>query len=192
MTKIKFLAIILAILAPTLLFIENRKLKEQNVIAQNNVCTLLDSVAHYKTANNLNAAQVQELILEKAQYEKYRAEDAALIKQLKADKVKEVVKTITETYTEVFTQFDTIYVDSTKHFCYDDKWTKVDGLVYKDSVKLNITNTEELMIVESIQRKKFWFIKLPIKLFGYKHKLIDVISKNPHTQIKSTEFVTFK
>ena len=192
MKRIKFIIACIFVLAPVILFVRNRKLNEQVKVLSNNQNTLLDSVSHYKIVDSLNVAKVKELTLTVDEYKRYRAEDAILIKKLKADKPKEVIKTITETRTEIVTLFDTVYVDSVKRFKYDDKWIKVDGLVYSDSVKLNIKNYEELLIVESLQKKKFWFIKLPVKLFGYKHKQINVISKNPNTQILSTEFITIK
>lgn len=173
------------------------KLKKENSRLNANQEILLseNKVQTYKVADSLNAAKASELQLTLNEYKKYRAEDLQLIKKLKADKPKEIIKTVTETYTEIVAKLDTVYIDSTKHerhFSYDDKWTKVKGSVYDDSVKLDIKNNEELLVVENIQRKKFLFIKLPISIFGYKHKQIDVVSKNPHTQILSTEYITIK
>ena len=192
MTKAKYTIIIIFILAFCFLAYNNAKLKKECQIAQNNVTTLLDSAKQYKVADSLNAVSVKELSLKLSEYKQYRADDATLIKQLKADKPQTVAKAIMQTHTEIITRFDTVYVDSAKHFSYADKWTEVDGLVYKDSVKLDIKNNEELLIVESIQRKKFLFIKLPVKLFGYKHKQIDVMSKNKNTQIMSAEFISIE
>lgn len=174
-------------------------LKNDNNRLKNNQEILIlekDSIAaqkqFYKVSDSLNAIQVKELTLTNNEYKQYRAKDAAIISKLKADKSENIIKTKTEIQTEIITQIDTVYIDSTKHFSYSDNWAKINGTIYNDTVKLNISNNEELIIVESIQRKKFLFIKLPVKLFGYKHRQIDIISKNPNTRILSSEFITFK
>lgn len=192
MIKTKLTILVISLIAFMALIINNVKLRKESQIAQNNVAALMDSANKYKVADSLHAISIKELRLSLDDYKQYRADDVVLIKQLKADKPLNIAKTITQTHTEIITRFDTVYVDSAKHFSYADKWTRVDGLVYKDSVKLDIKNNEELLIVESIQRKKFWFIKLPIKLFGYKHKQIDIISKNKNTQIMSAEFISIE
>lgn len=154
----------------------------------------MDSTNHYKVADSLNAIQVKELQLSLAEYKKYRADDMALIKKLKADKAQTVVKTETKTEYKIKTEIrdSIVYKDTLKAFQYHNKWTDIIGLLNKDSVDLQIKNREELMLVESLQRKKFLFFKLPVWLFGYKHKSLDVVSKNPNTTIVSTEYVNFR
>lgn len=156
---------------------------------------MLDSVYKYKVSDSLNAIQVGELLLTAKEYKRYRAEDAALIKQLVADKVTSVTNLKSITRDTVFTELhDTVIAikDTVKHFSYTSKWTDVNGFVLGNSIQVNIQNREELIITESTQRKKFWFIKLPPKLFGYKSRKLDVVSKNPNTTIAGVEWVNIR
>ena len=61
--------------------------------------------------------------------------------------------------------------------------------INKDTINLNIINYDELLITESLQKKKFLFFRLPISIFGYKRKVLNVISKNPNTKITSAEYI---
>ena len=61
--------------------------------------------------------------------------------------------------------------------------------INKDTINLNIINYDELLITESLQKKKFLFFRLPTSIFGYKRKVLNVISKNPNTKITSAEYI---
>lgn len=171
-----------------------KRLKVENLAYRQNIAALMDSTAHYRVYDSLNAVQVNELQLTIAEYKKYREEDATLIKKLRADKIQTVIKTETKTEYRTVTQIkdSIIYADTLKAFQYHNRWIDVSGILNKDSVDLQISNREELVFTESLQRKKFLFFKLPIWLFGYKHKSLDVISKNPNTTIVSAEYVNFR
>lgn len=171
------------------------KLRKENNLLKTNQETLLSDIDRYKIADSINVARIGELNLSLSEYKKYRAEDAELIKKLKADKLDAVSNVKIETKIEQVpvTIHDTIYKQAQlKAFDYKSKWTDVSGIIMPDSVLLDIANREELIITESFQKKKFWFIKLPAWLFGYKSKKIDIISKNPNTEVVGAEFITIK
>lgn len=171
------------------------KLHKENNLLKTNQETLLSDIDRYKIADSINVARIGELNLSLSEYKKYRAEDAELIKKLKADKLDAVSNVKIETKIEQVpvTIHDTIYKQAQlKAFDYKSKWTDVSGIIMSDSVLLDIANREELIITESYQKKKFWFIKLPAWLFGYKSKKIDIISKNPNTEVVGAEFITIK
>lgn len=171
------------------------KLHKENNLLKTNQETLLSDIERYKIADSINVARIGELNLSISEYKKYRAEDAELIKKLKADKLAAVSNVKIETKIEQVpvTIHDTIYKQAQlKAFDYKSKWTDVSGIIMPDSVLLDIANREELIITESFQKKKFWFIKLPAWLFGYKSKKIDIISKNPNTEVVGAEFITIK
>ena len=167
-----------------------KRLKVENLAYRQNISVLMDSTNHYKVSDSLNAVQVKELQLSLSEYKKYRQDDQTLIKKLKADKTQTVVKT--ETKTEYKIKAEIQYIDTVKAFKHHSKWIDIVGLLSNDSVDLQIKNREELILVESLQRKKFLFFKLPVWLFGYKHKTIDVVSKNPNTTITGVEYVNFR
>lgn len=171
-----------------------KKLKIENLAYRQNVTVLMDSVAHYQVNDSLNASQIGELQLKLSEYKKYRKEDTELIKKLRADKPQTIVKTKTETKYKIKTELrdSVIYKDTLKAINYSSYWTDLHGFINKDTIQINIANREELVLVESLQRKKFLGIKLPGWLFGYKQKTLDVVSKNPNTTIADIEYVNLR
>ena len=172
-------------------------LRNENKRLTNNQEVLMDSVQTYKVADSLNAAKINVLELSLSDYKKYRAEDAALIKKLKADKLiaSTSVKTETKASIKAATKDSIVYrdrtvpIDTLKQIKYESKWTSVYGYLDNDTISLNIVNREELLIAESFVKKRFLGIKLPIWLFGYKTKSTNVVSKNPNTEITNVEFI---
>lgn len=170
--------------------------KQQNqiIILRNNQNVLLDSNTHFKLNDSLNAIKVANLQMSLKQYKKYHSDDANLIKQLKGEKVHTVIKPEIRTEYKIKTQLkdSIVYKDTLKNFYYNDKWCNINGQLNKDSVALSIKSYDELLIVESLQKKKFLFFKLPISIFGYKRKVVNVISKNPNCTIISSEYISIK
>ena len=192
----KYLLFYSVILSMALLafFHYTKKLRVENLAYRNNVYILMDSVANYQVSDSLNALQIGELQLKLSEYKKFREEDAKLIKKLKADKPQTIVKTETKTEYKIITQIkdSIVYKDTIKLINYSSKWTDLRGFIDKDSIHVNISNREELLLVEALQRKKFIGIKLPVWLFGYKKKTIDIISKNPNTTVNKIEYINIK
>ena len=194
---LKFLAFLVASLAVVFLINGTLKLQEENKRLTNNQAVLLDSMQTYKVADSLNVAKINVLELSLSDYKRYREEDAALIKKLKADKLSATtsINTTTTTDIKVSVKDSIIYkdrvvpIDTVKQINYDSKWTSVHGYLANDTINLNIINREELLIAESFVKKRFICIKLPIWLFGYKTKSVDVVSKNPNTEIKNLEYI---
>ena len=194
---LKFLAYLVISLAFVFLINGALKLQEENKRLTNNQTVLLDSMQTYKVADSLNVAKINVLELSLSYYKKYREEDAALIKKLKADKLSAATSINTTTTTDIKTSVkdSIIYkdrfvpIDTVKQINYDSKWTSVHGYLANDTINLNIVNREELLIAESFVKKRFIGIKLPIWLFGYKAKSVDVVSKNPNTEIKNLEYI---
>lgn len=192
----KYLVIYSVILSAALLaFYEyGKKLKVENLAYRQNVAVLMDSVAHYQVNDSLNASQIGELQLKLSEYKKYRQEDAELIKKLRADKPKTIIKTEAKTEYKIKTELkdSIVYKDTLKTINYTSKWTDLHGFINSDTLQVKIINREELVFVESLQRKKFLGIKLPGWLFGYKQKTLDVVSKNPNTTIIDIEYVNLR
>lgn len=166
------------------------QLRNENKLLHNNQEVFLDSIQKYKIADSLNAVKVNALALTNKELKKHIADDVKLIKKLKADKPETIIKTETKTEYKIKTKLE--YVDTLKAFQYHTKWIDVIGLLNKDSVDLQIKNREELLLVESLQKKKFLGIKLPIWLFGYKTKSLNATSKNPNTEITNIEYIQIR
>ena len=194
---LKLLAFLVVSLAVIFLINETAKLQEENKRLVNNQITLLDSMQTYKVADSLNVAKINVLELSLSDYKKYREENAALIKKLKADKLSAAtsINATTSTNIKAVIKDSIIYkdrivpVDTVKQIKYDSKWTSVYGYLANDTINLNIINREELLVVESFVKKRFIGIKLPIWLFGYKTKSVNVVSKNPNTEINNLEYI---
>lgn len=185
---------IIALIILVACYISFSNLKNENKRLKANQETLLDSVKSFKVSDSLKAITVGNLELSLKQYKKYRADDAILIKQLKGQKPEVIIKPNIQTEYKVRTELkdSIIYKDTLKTILYKSKWNYISGFVDKDTINLNIINYDELLITESLQKKKFLFFRLPISIFGYKRKVLNVISKNPNTRITSTEYVTIK
>ena len=172
-------------------------LKNENRRLYNNQTALLDSMQTYKVADSLNASKVNMLELSLSDYKRFRAEDAELIKKLKAGQLSSSTSMSSTTKTEIKTlvKDSIIYrdkyipIDTVKQINYKSYWVDVYGYISNDSACLNVTNREELLIAESLVKKKFLFFKLPVKIFGYKTKSVDAVSKNPNTRINKLEFI---
>lgn len=194
MKKFKFLLIaaLLAFIAASIK--HNSELIEKNKILSNNIEVLHDSITRYKITDSLNAITIAELRLSKKEFAKYRSEDKKLIDEL--TKKLELFSTkklnLVSKDTIKIELHDTILIDSVKYFKYRSRWSHVDGIIYADSVELNIQNKEELIIAESFEKKRFLGIRLPVRLFGYRNKRMDVVSKNPNTQIQSVDYVNIR
>lgn len=157
---------------------------------------MLDSLHKYKICDSLNAIQVKELLLTVKEYKRYRAENELLLSKLKVDKVTSSADIKLERIDTFLAPLSNPIIidnsDSIRHFAYSDKWTMIQGTLRKDSIQINIHNTEELIVAEGYELKKFLFVKLPPKIFGYKSHSLEVLSKNPNTTIAGVEWVKFR
>ena len=191
MKQIKIILLFMLITIYAASIYDNNKLRKSNKVLNNNLEVLYDSVAHYKVADSLNAAKVAELQFSEKELLRLYNEDKVLIEQLtKKAKLQTVEKIETVMHDTITLKLrDTIIVDSAKYFKYNSKWIDIEGYIMQDSLSMSIANREALLITESLEKKKFWFMRLPIWLFGYKNKRLDVVSRNPNTQIQSVEYV---
>lgn len=155
--------------------------------------SLSASLATYKTKDSLNAISISALQFERQELEAFYKKEIEIIKKSRAHvpTVQQVVTSKTETHQtfEVPIKIDSIENTRTVTFEYTSSWTDIKGAIMQDSVQLDIVNRESLILVKSLERKKFWFIKLPVRLFGYKRQQLDIISENPNTRITKAEYV---
>lgn len=179
-------------------FIHNSVLKERAEDLEKNQKVLLSEVENYRTKDSLQVAQVGQLILSQKELKNSYKDLYKLLKTLKGDKVESVTTTNTETnsfFKEkvrdsiVYRDRDTLQV---KVIHYNDSWTKFDGVLIKDSLSVKIQNRDSLLVVTSIEKKKFLGIKMPIWLSGYRRRTQQVLSKNPNTKVENVQFITIK
>lgn len=165
---------------------------------RNNTETLLSDVETYRVRDSLNAARVQSLELTVKEFERFRAADAALIKQLKARNrdLAAVNKTQSQTIIELqaaprdtFIVRDSIPVPAVAVHC-GDAWFDFDGLLTATEFTGTLANRDSLLIAESVQYKRF--LGFLWKTNKVKNRRVDVVSKNPHTSILGVEHVVIE
>lgn len=194
-------AIILAVAAAFWVqHVKIKRLTEERDRYRSNTEILLEDVKIYQTKDSLNAIKVGNLELSLAEYKKYRADDLALIKtlQTKNRDLERVTTTQMETINElratvrdsvVYLPGDTV---TTVVRCieYSDKWVDFDGCIINNTFSGKIITRDSLLIAETVQYKRFWGFLWKTK--KVKNREIDVVSKNPATQILGVEFVTIE
>ena len=124
---------------------------------QNSISVSMDSLHKYKVADSLNAIHILNIELSLKQYKQLRANDAKLIKQLKADKLTAVVNPETIIKYKIKTQLkdSIIYRDTVKAINYRDSWNSVTGYFTKDSANLNIFYTKKIDWPDLLQANRF-------------------------------------
>lgn len=172
------------------------QLKDERNRYERNTETLLSDVEHYRVRDSLNAARVQSLELTVKEYERFRADDAALIKELQQRNrdLAAVNKTQSQTIIELraiprdtVVIRDSVRVPAVLVHC-GDAWYNFDGLLTKDEFTGKMEHRDSLLLVESVRYKRFlWW-----KTKRIKDRQLDCVSKSPHNSIKGLEYVVIE
>lgn len=176
------------------------KLTDERNRYRGNTETLLQDVETYKTKDSLNAAKVGVLELKLSEFERYRASDAELIKNLqtKNRELERVTTTQMETINElratvrdsiVYLPGDTV---TTVLRCieYSDKWVDFDGCIKNNTFSGKIITRDSLLITETVQYKRF--LNFLWKTKRIKNREFDIVSKNPNSKITGFEVITIE
>lgn len=172
------------------------QLKDERNRYERNTETLLSDVEHYRVRDSLNAARVQSLELTVKEYERFRADDAALIKELKQRNrdLASVNKTQSQTIIELraiprdtVVIRDSVRVPAVSVHC-GDAWYNFDGLLTKDEFTGKMEHRDSLLLVESVRYIRFlWW-----KTKRIKDRQLDCVSKSPHNSIRGLEYVVIE
>lgn len=204
-TKIPYkLLIILAVCAVAVYLFDANQRKQQEIDRlDNNVVVLMDSLHAYRVLDSLNAIQTKTLRLTVSEWQEAYKNEAALVKKLQADK-RNLQSTI-NLQLQAIADFKSVLTpvvvyevgggitnDTIQCFDYSDKWLDVSGCIEHDTVSLHAVCREELFAVESVQRKRFLGVPLPVKWFGYKSRTLDVVSLNPNCKVISSTYKTIE
>ncbi len=166
---------------------------------RNNTETLLSDVETYRVRDSLNAARVQSLELTVKEYERFRADDAALIKQLKQRNrdLAAVNKTQSQTIIDlraipkdtVVLVRDSIVTPAVAVHC-GDAWYNFDGILTADQFTGTLTNRDSLLLAETVKYKRF--LGFLWKTRRVQDRQLDVVSRNPHTEIMNVEHIVIE
>ena len=191
----KFL-ILYAVTVTALLIAGYRRHRSENQRLTQNQNALAADVTRYRTRLGEEAASAQALRLRCGEFERLRAADAARIRALglKLRRLEAAATTVTSTAvgirapvrdTVIVHLRDTLVVrDTLRLFRWQDRWVKVDGALYADSVSCRVESIDTLrQLVHRIPRR-FLFIR-----WGTKALRQEIVSSNPHTRIVHAEYV---
>ena len=202
-TRTKIEIVVAAILAATIFVCvaQSRKigrLTEERDRYKGNTETLLADVETYRVRDSLSAARVESLELTMKEYERFRAEDFALIAELKARNrdLASVNKSQSETIIELRSRprdtlivRDSIPIKAKAVHC-GDAWFDFYGIMTEDDFTGSLKNRDSLLIAESVQYKRF--LGFLWKTKRVKNRRVDIVSRNPHTSIMGIEHVVIE
>jgi hypothetical protein len=161
-----------------------------------NTETLLADVQRYQTEDSLNAAAVGLLKLKVSEYEKYRSGDLKTIEKLKIEKrdLQSVTTAQTETINElrgtvrdsiVYLPGDTVVLRCVE---IHETWFDLTGCITPaGEFSGKHINRESLLIASTVQRKRF--LGFLWKTRKIKNRKVDIVSKNPTTEIAEFEYI---
>ena len=190
------------LLAAILLFCAGQQRRIKQLAAERdryagNTAALLSDVERYRVRDSLNAVRVQSLELTVKEYERFRADDAELIRSLKQRNrdLAAVNKTQSQTIIDlravprdtVVLVRDSIITPAVAVHC-GDAWYNFDGILTKDQFTGKLTNRDSLLLAETVKYKRFLFWKTR----KIKDRELNVVSRNPHTEILGVEHVVIE
>ena len=171
-------------------------LKQERDRYKRNTETLLSDVQTYKVRDSLNAAKVQSLELTQKEFEKYRADDAALIRELKAknrdltavnDAQAQTIIDLRAVPKDTVVIRDSIPIPAVSVHC-GDEWYDFRGLLTEGEFTGTLENRESLLLSETVRYKKFMFWKTKKIL----DRETEVVTRNPHTKIVNVESIVIE
>lgn len=180
---------------------QHRRIKELTADRdryQNNTETLLADVETFRVRDSLSAARVQSLELTVKEYQRFRADDAALIRELKAKNRDLAAVNKTQSQTIINLQAvprdtivirDSVQVPAIAVHC-GDAWFDFNGVLTPDEFTGTLANRDSLLLAESVRYKRF--LGFLWKTKQVKDRELDVISRNPHTTILGIEHVVIE
>lgn len=163
-----------------------------------NMDALQSDVIRWRTSDSLSAARADALEFKIREFEKYRSEDAALIKSLKGrnEELQSVAKAMTETIFDLMAVpkdtvviRDSVQVPAVAVRC-GDEWFDFEGVLSDGVFAGRLVNRDSILCIETIEYRRF--LGFLWKTRNIKSRDIIVTSRNPHTEIIGADFVTIE
>ena len=175
------------------------QLKAERDRYKGNTETLLTDVETFRVRDSLSAARVQSLELTVKEFERFRAEDAAIIRELKNKNrdLSQVNETQSQTIIDllavpkdtVVIVRDSIRVPAVAVHC-GDAWYDFDGVLTAEQFTGTLTNRDSLLLAETVKYKRF--LGFLWKTRRVQDRQLDVVSRNPHTEILGLEHIVIE
>ena len=197
-------SVALAIIAAlVILLLQNKRLRRERDAYRNNTEVLLGEIERYETKSGEQAVRVGELQLRVAELERYRADDAALIKDMgvKKRELEQLTKVQQQTIYRLQGQArDTVFVEVTPDGSaevparcaeHHDEWLDFSCCIFPDnSYKAEINSRDRITYVERVQYARFLGFLWRTK--RVKSRDQSIVNHNPHAEIIDAEFITIR
>lgn len=189
-------AVVLALLMGLQIVIQDRKITQLTAERdkyKENTETLLEQTQTYQVRDSLNAAKVGTLELTVKELKKFRAADAALVRDLTAknrdlDELnKAQLRTIAQLRSiprDTVILIDSIPITAKAVHC-GDAWYTFDGLMTDSEFTGTMQSWDEIVLTETVRYKKILFWKTKKIL----DRQMEAASRNPHTTITQLEHI---
>lgn len=159
--------------------------------------SLLDTVRTYRIRDSINVAEKGALRLSLSEFEKYRREDAELVRELKDRNgdLERLVGIQSETIQDLQVKVrDTVIVRDSMAYVlprirYSDRWFSLDGYIEDSVFHGRRISYEELKVVERVRYGRFLWFRCRKRI---KERKVNVLSLNPYTEIRNVEYVTIE
>lgn len=175
------------------------QLKAERDRYKGNTETLLTDVETFRVRDSLSAARAQSLELTVKEFERFRAEDAAIIRELKNKNrdLSQVNETQSQTIIDllaipkdtVVIVRDSIRVPAVAVHC-GDAWYDFDGVLTAEQFTGTLTNRDSLLLAETVKYKRF--LGFLWRTRRVQDRQLNVISRNPHTTILGLEHIVIE
>lgn len=177
-----------------------KKVKADRDVYRSNTETLLGENEHYKTRDSLNVISARGLELKFSEFERFRADDAALISTLRADKNRlerittaqlQTIYELRGTVRDSLVIRDNYIVDTFRCIDIADKWFDLHGCSNRaGEFSGTFESRDSLLYVEHVIPKRFLgFLWKTKRVKGRRQELV---SRNPNTTILDAEFITIR
>ena len=160
-----------------------------------NTETLLQDIEQFAVRDSLSAARVGALELTLDEFKRWRADDAALVKDLKIKNKElaainaaqaETIIRLSAVPRDTIVLVDSVLVPAVAVHC-GDAWYDFDGLLTEDAFTGRLASRDSLLITEAVKYKRFLgFLWRTNKV---KSREMTCASRNPHTKILSIEYI---
>lgn len=186
-----------------LLLRQNKKLRHDRNAYRNNTEVLLGEVERYETKSGQQAVRIGELQLHIGELEKYRTEDAALIRDMgiKIRELEQITNIQQETIYQLQGQVrDTVYIEvgpdgptevTAKCADFSDEWLDFSCTIYPDnSYRADIKSRDRITYVEHVKYARFLGFLWRTKRIKSRDQ--SIINHNPHAEIINAEYITIR
>ena len=192
MKKFLFWVTVVALVSVVICGVVIHYLISDNARMRDNQHALMQGIEFYRTENDRSAASVEALQLELCEFREQHQRDVEEIASLgirlrRAESYAKSVSVTTLADTVVVRDtvvlYDTVAMPA-RYFAASDAWSRVEGMLFGDSVRYSVRTVDTLHQVIHRVPHKFLFIP-----YGTKAIRQEVWSSNPNTELIYTEYI---